>query len=103
MSGEVELFLLFTGLGFLILAIAVILVVLRFTIRQKSYLYRKYLVNMYVAGRIKQLAKKEDVDLDQQELDYLKYDKLSKKDMIKDLDDRIEGEMSEEIESTGKK
>lgn len=94
-----EVFLSLVGLAFFILALTVVLAVMSSIIRQRSYYYRKYLVNMYVAGRIKQLAEKEKVDITEQEKNFLKYDKLSTSRRIKDLDQRIEDELSDKIES----
>ncbi len=65
--------------------------------KSKSYYYRKYLTNMYVAGRIRQMADKDKLDLTKEEEAFLKYDSLSKRRRLYDLDRMIEEELAERI------
>ena len=64
----------------------------------KSKCYRKYLCNLYVAGRIRQFAEEDDVDLAKEDIECMKYVSKSYKYRIKDLDGKIEAELMEKIE-----
>lgn len=64
----------------------------------KSHKYRKLLTNMYVVGKLKQIAKKDNVDLIMELKDYSKTI-LNKKE----FDDKIEEQLVEELEDKVKK
>lgn len=65
----------------------------KWLIGSKTYQYRKGLVDMYVSGKIRQLAKSSNVNL----IEELKiYKKFTSK---KDLDDKIEQELQDKVES----
>lgn len=68
----------------------------------KSLSYRKDLANLYVAAKIKQIAKKEGIDLN---LELLEFRKALKQEKLKmeDLDTAIEEELKEEISEDFKK
>ena len=66
----------------------------------KSKHYRKYIVNLYVAGRVRQLAKKDNVDLKEEEKRFLKYESFGDKKRINDLDEQIEAELMKKVEKT---
>lgn len=68
----------------------------------KSLEYRKNLVNLYVAGKIKQMAKKDSIDLDVEALEFRKYE-LEQKLKLKDLDSAIEEKLKEEVMESPKK
>jgi len=95
------------GLGIFFIISGIILIILTLTLIQMangsiSKRYRKYLTNLYVAGRIRQLADKDQVDLKKEEKEVLKYESLSSKKVIKDLDDKIEAELVKEVEKYDK-
>lgn len=62
----------------------------------KSKLYRQDLSNMYVAGKIKQIAKKEGLDLDSEFLEFAKITKNKKID-FEYLDNTVERELQEKL------
>ncbi len=66
---------------------------------QKSKLYRQDLSNMYVAGKIKQIAKKDGIDLDKEFLEFAKVTKNKKID-YEALDSTIERKLQEKISET---
>ena len=63
----------------------------------KTRRYRKSLVDMYVAAKIRKIAKAEDIDLDGEIATFLKLEKHENK-FMKDYDDNIEQELSDRIE-----
>ena len=67
--------------------------------RDKSYDYRKHLVDMYVANKIRKKAEKENIDLDEESICYQEYLTISDCKKVKDMDDVIEEKILEEIES----
>lgn len=75
-----------------------LLILSAFTPR-KTERYRKYLMDLYVSGRIKQLAKKDGVELDKEAKDFKYYLKFAEKYKSKDLDDRIESELMQKVEA----
>lgn len=64
----------------------------------KSHSYRKYITNLYISSFVRDKAKKEQLDLDQEEKNFLTYCRTSERKKFKDLDDRIEQALSEEME-----
>jgi hypothetical protein len=62
----------------------------------RTYRYRKQLVDLYVVGIIRQLAKKEGIDLEEEYKLFIR-DKKEKELYDKDLDRVIEIEKAEEI------
>jgi len=69
----------------------------------KSKVYRKYLTNLLVAGKIKQIAERDKVDMAEVELDFLKFLKQSKRDRMEELDSMIEQDINTEISSSADK
>ena len=63
---------------------------------RKSQDYRKLLTDMYVAGKIKKLAKKEDINLAEEEKNFNLWCKKKRLNYL-DLDRTIEEEMKEKI------
>ena len=61
---------------------------------RESYNYRKHLTNMFVAGKVKQEADKEGVDLDKETKGFEEYMKMFCQDKGKDLDDKIEDKIN---------
>jgi len=64
----------------------------------KSREYRKYLTNLFVAAKIRKLAEKENLILEDEEKTYVKYAKISNKKYLKELDDRIEQDLIDKID-----
>ncbi len=62
----------------------------------KSNQHRKMLTNLYVAGKIRQIAKKDDIDLDEELKEMLKTIKESRKYTLP-LDVTIEEDLQEKI------
>ncbi len=62
----------------------------------KSYLYRKTLSNLFVAGKVKQLAEKHDINLVEE---YDSFQNFLKESRLKsqDLDDSIEEELQSSL------
>lgn len=94
--------IVFVGLAYLIAAIILTYVfakiLLIYGIPTKSKAYRKYLTNLYVAGRIRQLAEEDKIDLIKEDLNCLKYVAVSEKSRIKELDDKIESELINKVD-----
>jgi len=63
---------------------------------RRSQHYRKLLADMYVAGKIKILAKKENINLAEEEKNYNLWCKKKRLE-YKDLDNAIEEDMKEKI------
>lgn len=63
---------------------------------RKSQEYRKLLTDMYVAGKIQKLAKKEDINLADEEKNYNLWCKKKRLE-YSDLDKAIEEDMKEKI------
>ncbi len=93
MYEAIDLAYVYVGLLKVMLTIIAIAVVMRLCLGSRSYRYRKELVDMYVVGKIKKYAEKDNIDL----LKELKEFKKSIK-MKKDLDDTIEQRLSQRIE-----
>lgn len=64
--------------------------------RMKSYFYRKELVNLYIAGKVRQLAGEQKIDLG---LEYENLKKWVKKKRMYDmeLDETIEEDLQDKI------
>ena len=62
----------------------------------KSQQHRKLLTNLYVSGKIRQLAKKDDIDLNEELKELLRTLKEQRK-YNKSLDDTVELELQEKI------
>ncbi len=67
----------------------------------KSKAYRQDLSNMYVAGKIKQIAEKDDIDLDKEFLEFARITKNKKIDM-EALDTTVERELQEKLAESRK-
>jgi hypothetical protein len=65
--------------------------------KRKTKIYREDLTNLYVAGKIKQIAGKEDIDLDKEVKEFKKFEKLMNSS-YKELDKVLEDEMKEKIQ-----
>jgi len=79
----------FSGVGFLILIIGTVL-------NSKTREYRKEITDMYVAGKVRQLAEKDNINIDDE---YQKFKLYYKKKRIKvqPLDNTIEEDIQEKI------
>ncbi len=63
----------------------------------KSHRYRKRLVDLYVVAKIKEVAKEENINLDEE---YKKFIKLCRG--RPDLDDRIESKLTDQLDKKNK-
>lgn len=89
----------FIGLSiFVVIFVCVILVALGSN-SGRSKKYRQYIANMYVAGRIRQLAERDKIDLLAEEKKFLEYESLSAKRRMSNLDNAIEEELMSRIET----
>jgi len=86
-------------LGFVVI-IVLALVVMNIFSPRKSQIYRKLLTDMYVAGKIKKLANKEDINLADEEKNFNLWSKKRRLEYL-DLDKAIEEEMKEKIAEKG--
>lgn len=86
---------LISVLAFYLLLIVLILVVASLFYR-KSKEYRKTMADMYVVGKIKQLAEKDGIDLIKELKEFAKAMKYKKID-VEELDKTIERELQEKI------
>ncbi len=85
---------MFVGVGILILLVTVASTMQM----RKSKKYRKFLTDMYVAAKIRFLAKADDLDIELENDNYkawCKKEKLSNRDY--DLDNTVEEELIEKI------
>jgi len=82
------------GLFAIIIGIAFFAFMFRLMEGSKTYRHRKALTNLYVAGKIRQYADKDNVDLKKE---YKEYIKLFSNAKSKDLDDQIEAKMIKSI------
>jgi hypothetical protein len=89
----------FVGLGLAFLLLIFGILMIKLLSPQSSKYYRKYLTNMYVAGKIKQYIQKENINLKEVEKDFAKYLSLSNRKRIKDLDEEIEEELMAKIKT----
>ena len=93
----------FGGL-FLILTVCfvVILVFMSVFSLRRTYNYRKGLADLYIAGKIRTIAKADDIDLAEE---YETYKKWEKKGNLwrKDLDETIEEDLKEKVSEPLKK
>ena len=100
-SGVGDMFLgIILGVAMLIL----IVVAVSILIPSKSKQYRKYIADMYVAAKIRFLAKKDDLDIVSESEDFKVWSKkqrLETRDY--DLDNTIEQELKESISTPVKK
>jgi hypothetical protein len=63
----------------------------------KSHGYRKFLTNLFVSSKIRQLAVTEKLDLDKEYLEYLKFNKINKEKFRREIDQEIENKISDSI------
>ena len=95
-----ELFILLMGLGWIFFGAAALLIGMscyrKMTV-QKSADYKKYLTHMYVAAKIRSLATRDNLNLVEEEKNYLEYKSLSEKDLINSLDEKIENDLMDRV------
>ena len=65
--------------------------------KRKTKIYREDLTNLYVAGKIKQIAEKDSIDLKKEVKEFRKFEKLMSSS-YKELDKVLEDEMKEKIQ-----
>jgi len=84
------------GICFIIAMSMLCKICIRDTVKRKTKEYREDLTNLYVAGKIKKIAKTEDIDLDNELKSFRKFEKTMNTS-YKELDDVLENEMKEKI------
>ena len=84
------------GLFFMILAIIFLVGALEYLPLRRTQKYRKELTDLYVAGKIKQLAEKDGINLEAQYELFKKWQRLRKRE-DKELDNAIEEDIKEKI------
>lgn len=90
-------------LCFILFLCFLVMLIMMFLLGTKSRRYRRELVNMYVAAKVRVIAAKENIDISKE---YELFKKWLKKQRLedKDLDSAIEEELKEKIvEETKKK
>ncbi len=101
-----EFFALLLGLGWAFIGGALLLYGVSYCKKYQSTRsadYKKYLTNMYVAAKVRALAKKDDLDLKEEEKKFAEFVALSDKERITTLDEKIEAELMERVEKEKKK
>lgn len=93
----IVLYPLFFWLG---VAVCILLVYVTFGPSQSKQ-YRQSLSDMYVAGKIKQIARKEGLDLNEEFLEFAKITKNKRIDM-EALDTTVERELQEKMTESSK-
>ena len=88
----------FSGIFFGIAIVLGILWLMSSSAKSKSFRYRKYLTNLYVSAYLRKKAKEHDLDISQEEKNFLIYYKHSRRRFERDLDDRIEQALSIDAE-----
>jgi hypothetical protein len=63
--------------------------------QRKGHGYRKFVTNLYISGKIRDIADKDSVDLKKEYLEYLKFNKLNSDRRRKELDEEIEEALAE--------
>jgi len=93
-------FLLFSliGGGFLLFSVVISLIFMSWFYRTKPNYYRRYLSDLYVSAKIREFAKKENVNLFEEEKSFEKYISFGRKDRLRYLDEKIEAELMHKIE-----
>ena len=91
---QFELLKMFFGFLFILLIFAIMLSII-FSV-SKSKRYRKFLADMFVAGRIKQLAEDKGIDISEECEEFKRFLKKQRLD-CQDLDNVVEEELKEEI------
>ena len=87
---------------FLFVGVALFVSVIHSLFNSKSKAYRQDLSNMYVAGKIRQIAEKDNIDLNQEFLEFARITKNKRVD-VEALDNTIERELQEKIAGTSDK
>lgn len=69
---------------------------------RKTTDYRKRIMDLYVAGTIRKLAKQDSIDLDEEFKEFIRSEK-KRKAQLKELDEVIENELSEKVIDSNEK
>lgn len=94
----------FTGIGIIfvfVFLILIVLTILTLATGTKSKRYRKMITDMYIAGKVRQFAETDKIDL---EVEYNRFRNWLKKNRIEDeeLDKTIEREVQERVAESEK-
>ena len=88
------------GAGFLILAFWVVCFLSRAGTNRESYDYRKYLADLYIAGKIRQLADTDKIDLVAEEYLFWRTEAKMNSKKARDLDEKIEINLMDRVSDT---
>jgi hypothetical protein len=64
--------------------------------KSKTKKYREYIADLFVAGKIRQYASNDKIDLEKEEMNFLNWDK-KKRNTQRALDNVVENELNERI------
>jgi len=98
MAGEEYLFIgsMFLNIGFFIFFVVLTISIAELIKKRKTKEYREQISDLYVAGRIRQLADKDKIDLDKEYIHYKKW--ISKRVVAeKMLDNAIEHQLKNRL------
>lgn len=84
------------GIAVMMLVLILTAIVHRAVVGSKSQRHKEFLTDMWVSGRIKQLAKEDNISLEDEEKDFLTKEKRAKL-LGKSLLGTVEGEMKEKV------
>lgn len=95
---------IFSSLSLLLIFVVLFLIVMIVFSTRRSKAYRRETADLYVAGRIKQLAQKDGIDLAKELEDFKRWSKNRKiESRDYNLDDTIEEELIERVNEPVKK
>ena len=83
---------------FMVIWMTFLALIMTFIEVRKTKKYRRELGDLYVAAKIKKIAKGETIDLDEEKVSFLDWSKKNKvKDVYQNYDDVVEEEMKEQV------
>lgn len=87
-----------TALSFLIIFLVILIISSAITYVRKTKKYRKELSDLFIAGKIRNIAKEENIDLFEEEKRFKSWSKKNKmENRTYEIDDVIEEELNEKI------
>ncbi len=70
----------------------------RYIFGSRTCIYKKNITDLYIIAKIKKLAKKEDIDLEEEEAKFLKSNS-EKKDLDTQIEDQLVDQLEKDMES----
>jgi len=101
MTAVLEVGQMFIGVGLMIFFIAMSMLIYETLGLRKSTVYRKNLSDLYVAAKIRQIADKDSVDLNEENENFKKWSKKQRMSGV-ELDAIVEMELQEKITESKK-